>query len=219
MIKGIKRSVIVLMLAAGVIFMAGAGISIGEVRMAVVPFEVEHGQEKEIIQCRACGNVFGAGPVEGDPSSLLTGILWDLLQEKSKGFDFINPDQVEGFYNVLLSKEIEKDPLKLMKNLGLQMKADYVLWGHIFRYQERVGTTYAVQYPASVAFDLHLMKVKDGQMVWKAHWDQTQKSLSENILKLDAFLKSKMRWITASELSRQGLKEMLKDFPPVESLR
>ncbi|MBI4764023.1 MAG: hypothetical protein HY787_05385 [Deltaproteobacteria bacterium] len=219
MIAGIKRGFIVLMLVTGMVVLARPGISFGEIRIAVVPFEVEYGQGKEIVRCRSCGNIFGSGPIEGNPAAPLTRLLWDLLVEQGKGFDFISPDQVEGYYNILLSKGIMRDPLQLMKTLGAQMKADYVLWGHIFRYQERIGKAYGVEKPASVAFDLHLMKVKDGKLVWKAHWDQTQKALSENLLELDSFIKSNMRWVTAEKLSLQGLKEMLKDFPLAESLR
>ncbi len=206
------------MLVTGMVLMAGEGVSFGGVRTAVVSFEVEKGQGNEIIRCRYCGNIIGSGPVEGDPSALLTRLLWNLLSEKGKGFDFVNPDQVEGFYNILLAKKIEKDPLRLMKTLGVQMKAEYVLWGDVFRYQERIGTGYSVKKPASVAFDLHLMRVKDGKLIWKAQWDQTQKPLSDNILEFNTFIKRKMRWVTAEQLSLQGLEEMLKDFPSVESL-
>ena len=219
MMRGLEKGFLILMLVAGMMGMAWTEVSFGGVRAAVVPFEVEYGQGKEIARCLACGNIIGSGPVEGNPAPLLTRLLWDLLPEKGKGFDFVNPGQVEGFYNILLAKGIEKDPLQLMKTLGAQMKADYVLWGYVFRYQERIGTTYGVQRPASVAFDLHLMKVKDGKLVWKAHWDQTQKSLSENLLEFDTFVKRNMRWVTVEELSRQGLKEMLKDFPPAETLK
>lgn len=212
--KKLKRGLLVLMLVTGMVVMAGEGVSFGGVRMAVVPYEVEFGQGQEIVRCRSCGNIIGSGPVEGNPVEPLTRLLWDLLLEKGKGFDFINPDQVEGFYNILLARKIEKDPLQLMKTLGTQMKADYVLWGHLFRYQERIGKGYGVQKPASVAFDLHLMRVKGGKLIWKAHFDRTQKPLSENILEF----KGNMRWLTAAELSLQGLKELLKDFPTAESL-
>lgn len=218
MMRGIKREFLVWMLVTGMV-MTWTGVSFGGVRTAVVPFEVEYGQGKEIARCRSCGNIIGSGPVEGNPTPLLTRLLWDLLPEKGKGFDFVNPDQVEGFYNILLAKGIEKDPLQLMKALGVQMKADYVLWGHVFRYRERIGTAYGVQRPTSVAFDLHLMKVTDGKVVWRAQWDQTQKALTENLLDFDNFVKRNMRWVTAEELSLQGLKEMLKDFPPAESLK
>ena len=201
------------MLVTGMVAVAGKGVSFGGVRMAVVSFEVEYGQGEEIARCRSCGNIIGSGPVEGNPVELLTRLLWDLLSEKDKGFDFINPDQVQGFYNILLARKIEKDPLQLMKTLGVQMKADYVLWGDVFRYQERVGTGYGVQSPASVAFDLHLMRVKDGKLVWKAHWDRTQKPLSENILEFNRFVKGNMRWVTAARTFPSGFKGNVEGFP------
>ncbi|MBA4395186.1 MAG: hypothetical protein C0407_16675, partial [Desulfobacca sp.] len=169
--------------------------------------------------CRSCGNILSAGPIEGDPSALLTRLLWENFQDKGKDFDLFSPGQVEGVFNVYLAKGIQKDLKLLMQGMGNQMNADYMLWGSVFHYQERKGTSFGVQQPASVAIDLHLLKVKDGQMVWRAQWDKTQKSLSENLLEMDSFIKRKMRWVTVEELSRQGLEEMLKDFPSADLLR
>ena len=215
----IKEVSLLLMSAIGLSFIIWVNISLAEVRLAVAPFELEHGYGKEIIRCRSCGNIMENGPIEGDPASTLTYLLWEFIQEKGKGFELIHPGQVEGVYNILLAKGIEKDPLVLMKAIGLQMKADYVLWGSVFHYQERKGTAYGVQQPASIAIDLHLLKVKDGSLVWKAQWTETQKSLTENLLEVSSFIKRKMRWVTVQELSRQGLTEMLKEFPSAESLR
>ncbi len=207
------------MLAIGVLFIILVNCSLAEVRLAVAPFEVEHGYGKEVIRCRSCGNIMESGPIEEDPASTLIDLLWEFIQEKGKGFELIPPGQVEGVYNTLLAKGIEKNPLILMKAIGIQMKADYVLWGTVFHYQERKGTAYGVQQPASIAMDLHLLKVQDGNLVWKAQWAQTQKSLSENLFEMKSFIKSKMRWVTVKELSRQGLMDMLKDFPSAETLR
>jgi len=193
--------------------------SFGEPRLAVVPFQLEKYQDKDIVRCRSCGNILTGGPIEGDPTTQLTRLLWEHTQEKIKGFELLSPGQVEGAFNVYLAKEIEKTPLQLMITMGKQMGADYMLWGNVFHYQERKGTSYGVQQPASVAMDLHLLKVKDGKMVWRAQWDRSQKSLSENLLEVDSFLKRKMRWVTVEELSLQGFEEMLKDFPSADSLR
>ncbi|MGA3085373.1 MAG: hypothetical protein ABSE95_11335 [Thermodesulfobacteriota bacterium] len=216
--KIIKVSLL-LMLVIGVSFLIRVNFSLAEVRLAVAPFEVEYGYGKEVIRCRSCGNIMESGPIEGDPASTLIYLLWEFIQEKGKGIELIPQGQVEGVYNTLLAKGIEKDPLILMKAIGLQIKADYVLWGTVFHYQERKGTAYGVQQPASIAMDLHLLKVQDGSLIWKAHWAQTQKSLSENLLEMKSFIRSKMRWVTVKELSSQGLMEMLKDFPSAETLR
>lgn len=196
-----------------------AEVSFGGVRLAVVPFQLEQAHDKEIVRCRSCGNILAGGPIEGDPTVLLTRLLWDNFQEKGKKFDLISPGQVEGVFNIYLAKGIEKNLQLLMRGIGTQLNADYMLWGSVFHYQERKGTSYGVQQPASVALDLHLLKVKDGQLVWRAQWAQTQKSLTENLLEADSFFKRNMRWVTVEELSRQGLEEMLKDFPWADLLR
>jgi len=217
--KEIKKRFLVLALVAGIGSIGWAEMSFGGIRLAVAPFQVEYGHDKDIVRCRSCGNIVESGPIEGDPSPLLTRLLWELIQEKGKGFDYISPGQAEGVYNIQLAKGIEKDPVLLMKAMGTQMEADYVLWGSVFRYQERIGTGYGIQQPASVAVDLHLLRVKDGSLVWRAQWAQTQKSLVENLLEVEIFFKRKMRWVTVQELSRQGLDEMLKDFPSTEILK
>ena len=207
------------MLVIGLSIIIWVNISLAEVRLAVAPFEAEDGYGKEIIRCRSCGNIMESGPIEGDSASTLTFSLWEFIQEKGKGFELIHPGQVEGVYNTLLAKGVIKDPLILMKAIGIQMKADYVLWGTVFHYQERKGTAYGVQQPASIAMDLHLLKVQEGNLVWKAQWTETQKSLSENLFEMKSFIKRKMRWVTVKELSSQGLMDMLKEFPSAESLQ
>ena len=195
-----------------------AGPLSNPVRVAVVSFQEESVPERDYIRCRACGNILKSGPINGNPVPALTQILWDMLLGLGKGYDWISPGQVEGVYNTFLAKGFDKNTLLLMQSLGKQLKADFVLWGTLSEYQERIGTTYGVQKPASVAMDLHLLEVGKGLLVWKDQWAETQKSLSENLFEMDAFLKRKARWVTAEELSRQGIEEMLKKFPSAEVL-
>jgi hypothetical protein len=188
------------------------------VRVAVVSFQEEAVPERDYIRCRACGAILKSGPIEGHPVPVLTQHLWDILSGLGKGYDWISPGQVEGVYNSILARGFEKNTLAMMQSLGKQLKADFVLWGTLSEYQERKGTTYSVQKPASVALDLHLLDVQKGVLVWKDQWAETQKSLSENLFEMDAFLKRKGRWVTAEELSLQGLQGMLKKFPQAETL-
>jgi hypothetical protein len=189
------------------------------IRVAVVPFQSESAPGRDYLRCRVCGAILKSGPIEGDPTPLLTEMIWHLLQGRGKGYEFISPGQVEGVYNTLLAKGFERNTGLLMQSLGKQLKADYVLWGAVMHYQERQGTPFAAQRPAAATLDIHLLKVQDGTLVWKAHWSETQKSLTENLFEMEAFLKRKGRWVTVEELSHQGLEEMLKTFPPADSLR
>ena len=91
-----------------------------------------------------------------------------------------------------------------MKSIGQELKVDGVIWGGIFRYQNRKGTSYGVQDPASVSLDLHLLRVKDGAIVWRTQWAQTQKSLSEDLFQLGEVARRGLRWMTAEELAQVG---------------
>lgn len=187
-------------------------------RLALVPFQLER-TESALIRCRACGNVMMAGAIEGDPSDNLTRMAWELLEEQAGGFELISPGQVEGVYQPFLAKKIDADPLPLIRAMGQALKADAVLWGEVFRYEDRRGTRFAVDRPASVSLDLHLMRVSDGVLIWKAQWSETQKSLSENLFQLGEVARRGLRWMTAEELARSGLKHMLKDFPGAGQLQ
>jgi hypothetical protein len=217
--KRIREKGFTLSLLVFLVLVSQTALSYGEVRLAVAPFQTATGHEREYVRCLSCGNILPGGVIEGDPLPILTRLLWDYLQKKGQGFDLVSPGQIEGVYNVDLSKDLSLDPLLMMKKMGNQVKADYILWGDLYHYQERKGTSYGVERPASIAFDLHLLRVKDGVLVWKAQSFKTQKALSENLFEMGDFLKSKGRWVTAEELTRQGLEEDLKDFPSAQSLQ
>jgi hypothetical protein len=75
-----------------------------------------------------------------------------------------------------------------------------------------------VDRPASVGFDVHLIRLRDGKIVWTGKFDETQRPLSENLLKMGSFIRRKGSWLTAEELSSVGMDEMLKRFPKQKEL-
>src|SRR5689334_15603516 len=68
-----------------------------------------------------------------------------------------------------------------VRSLGEMVYADGVITGHVLRYRERVGNELGVKSPASVAFALELVDVRRGDVIWSARFDETQRSLSENV--------------------------------------
>jgi len=200
-------------LLGGLLTGAWAADAPAKKRLVLVPFQVEKTDHSDIIRCRACGNILSAGRVDGDPNPNLTLMLWELLTDQAKGYELVSPGQAEGVYQAQLAKKIDQDPLVLMKTIGRELKADGVVWGGVFRYENRKGTAYGVQEPASVSLDLHLLRVSDGVIVWKAQWSQTQKSLSEDLFQLGEVTKRGLRWMTAEELAKSGLTEMIKGLP------
>jgi hypothetical protein len=96
--------------------------------------------------------------------------------------------------------------------LGHKTLADAVLYGQIERYKERVGSDYAAASPASVAFTLHLVDIKSSQVIWSAHFSKSQKSLSENVFDVVAFVQNSGRWVRAHEIAAEGVDQAVEDL-------
>ena len=62
-------------------------------------------------------------------------------------------------------------------------------------------------------FDLDLIRVADGAVIWGGSFDETQRSLFEDLFKLDQFLKRKGGWVTAEELGVLGLESLVEKLP------
>ena len=101
----------------------------------------------------------------------------------------------------------------LLIEAGRFANADLVLAGYLYRFKQRVGTGYAVESPASVAFSIHLINISDGRILWSGYFDETQHSLSDNLLEIGSFFKRGAKWITSEEMAVSGLEELLKTFP------
>ncbi len=187
----------------------------GKDKILIFPFKnmAEVYGENVNIRCPICGKVFMTGEVAEDADNVLTEQLFVLLEDR-KDIQLIPPSQSQGVVSGLLSEDQKKlSELDLLVETGRVLKADWVVSGNIFRFRERVGGKYSVDLPASVAFDIHLIRVSDGRLLWNDHFDETQQSLSENLFKLVPFLRRKARWITANEMAVSGLKDVLKSFP------
>jgi len=163
-------------------------------------------------RCPVCGKVFTTGEVAEGAAVMLTEHLFDLLKDR-KDIELIPSSQAQGVMSGLLAgsnKTVQERDLQL--EIGRALNADAIFVGYIYRFRERVGNEYSVDLPASVAFDIHLIRVIDGRVLWSAHFDETQRPLSEDLFRLNLFLKRKAKWITAKDMAISGLKDMLKEF-------
>jgi len=75
----------------------------------------------------------------------------------------------------------------------------------IYKFEERKGSSFAVERPASVGFHMHLM---EGNTVYKTYqFDEYQEALSKNLLNIGKFLRRGARWIMAEQLAEEGIKQ------------
>ena len=185
-------------------------------KIAVVGFRSALGEEDtpHTVRDPLSGAVFQAEPVSPSVVREMTRELFDRLQ--SRGYrEVLPPGQALGAYSSLASGDMRLAllPVKMLQEIGKTLGADLVLSGYIYRWRKRQGSGYAVNRAASVAFDLHLIRSEDGRIIWNGKFDNTQRSLSENILDLKTFLGGKGKWMTARKLASLGLDRLLAEMP------
>jgi hypothetical protein len=184
-------------------------------RLLVLPFTNMTSLYGENVsaRCPVCGKVFTTGKIEDGATDVLTEHLISLLKTRTS-YEIIPPSFAQGARSDhMLGKKIELSERNLLAETGRDLGADAVMVGHFYRFKERVGTGYSADTTASVAFDLDLIRVADGRIIWNGYFDETQLSLSENLLNLGKFLKRKGRFVTAEELAISGLEGMFETFP------
>jgi len=178
----------------------------GTEKILVMPFKnitMIYGKG-ESVRCPVCGSVFITGKVSADAIEKLTSSLISNLKSQKK-YIIVTSN--------MAGEEQTFSERRLIVEKGREYNADAVIAGYVYRYIERVGTRYSVKSPASVAFGIHLLSVKDGRILWSGHFDETQHSLSENLFNLKTFIKRKASWITADEMAASGLEDILRTFP------
>ncbi len=169
------------------------------------------------FKCPFLGSMHEVGKVREGAGEFLTEHLMSRLRDEKK-MRLIDPGQAVGVRSKILSKnDGELSQKELILEMARSVGAQSVILGRVFQYRERIGTSYSVEVPASVAFDLILLRVSDGQVLWADHFAETQKSLSENLFLLGTFIKRGGRWLTADELAESGLRQLLNRFPDTVS--
>ncbi len=98
------------------------------------------------------------------------------------------------------------------RELGTLVYADAVIFPKLLRYHQRVGEDLGVKSPASVAFVLDLWDVKRGDLVWSARFDETQRSLTENLPALGEYFHRGVKWLKAEELAQDGIDKAVQDL-------
>jgi len=96
--------------------------------------------------------------------------------------------------------------------LGKETSADAVIFGTVSRFRERIGTEWGATSPAAVSFDLGLVVVSSGEVVWEGRFDRTQQPLSSNFFDFWMFWRAGPHWFSARELAGLGVDKLLKEM-------
>jgi hypothetical protein len=183
--------------------------------VAVVPFQQVAPEESTsgAVRCPLCGIIISATRFPGSPETIVEKVFLDQLDKKRPKFDIIAGERVAGIFR-RISADSLTDPLRrVLRDVGSELGAEGVVVGYVYRFRERKGVSYAVEQPASVAFDIHLLRVSDGMIVWRGTFDKEQSSLMEDLFQFASFFRGKGKWLTAEELTGEGIEQLLTAFP------
>jgi len=145
-------------------------------RIAVLPFRTD-------ATLDASGTV-SAAP-EGTPSVpasvgvhaavVLAGAFRDM------GLSVVEQSVVERAFEARGDAAIDPEAAR---ELGEQLAATLVIVGVLTRYEERRGSALGVERPATVWYQVALVRTEDGKVLGRDQFDYTQKPLSANVLEL-----------------------------------
>ena len=186
-------------------------------RVAIISFQPlipAEGQGNTII-CPLCGIGSSSGKILEGSEKIVEEVFVDKLH-KLKDVELIPLDKVQGVYKRIASESLKEPLLNILKKVGHELGTDVLAVGYVYRYTEREGYNYSVKHPASVAFEIHLIKTIDGSIIWRGFFDKTQKSLMEDVFQISSFFKGGGKWMTARQLTEQGMNKIFETFPGLE---
>lgn len=147
-----------------------------------------------------------------DADRVMTRLAWQAAADRF-GDAVVPLNDTASVYAEMDKNPTADTPLSLAKKLGAALNVDYVIAGAVWRFREREGYAASASRPASVAFAIYLVDVKQGSSIWAAAFDKTQQPLSENLLNVVGFFKQGAKWLTAEELAAVGVDTVFETFP------
>jgi hypothetical protein len=187
--------------------------------LAILPFFAERIENpaRGVVLCPLCKSIYRSGEIVPGSENTLTQLFYTKIEALGR-FRILPMEKVEAVLTPPVKRQFEEKPAQSAIQIGKDLNVDFILVPYLFRFEERVGSSLGVEKPASVAFDLHLLRLRDGVAVWKGKFDETQKPLSENLLKIGSFFRRRASWLTAEGLSSVGMDEILRKLPGIKEL-
>jgi hypothetical protein len=149
-------------------------------------------------------DAYRTGVVAAGAEATVTDALYGaLLQETA--FELVE--------RALAERPAPPSDLPALQALARALKADAVLRGVVSAYREREGSHVGVERPAAVGIDLWLIAARDGRTLWHGRYYETQQSMTEELRTVSLYLKRGTRWLTAAELAKYAVGELVKTLP------
>jgi hypothetical protein len=130
----------------------------------------------------------------------------------AQGIAVVPPSDVETAFNGAGSPVPRLDPRAATQLAAHSFGATGVVLGRVLRYRERPATSMGDTGGASVAFEVSLYEVQGGRRLWTGRFDETQSTITGNILRASGYPGGGTRWLSAADFARWGADEAAKSM-------
>lgn len=187
-------------------------------RLAILPFMTDLYVEKSpdpgkpFVVCLLEGKRFKVSTVPPSALGEITAIFAQQLSIKG-GYDLILPGEVSAFIKRRHLDPSEIGPRAFFGAIAEGLDVDAVVAANVYRYEERRGSSFGAERPASVLIDIHLLDGRSGQLLWEADYNESQSPLSDNVGSLGLVVQRGAKFLTASELASWAVEQIIERFP------
>ena len=172
------------------------------------------GTGEPLVLSRVAVAPFRAAPRAGAPAlpADATSLVASYVAEgfATRGVDTIPSSDVG---QALGSAEIGSDLSSAIAVARDKFGADALVAGSVYRFRDRDGQAMGSVNPASVGFEVKILRAADGKLLWSAVFDHTQVALGTNALTAARYPGGGTRWMTSEELARWGAQRLVQEVP------
>lgn len=105
-----------------------------------------------------------------------------------------------------------QNALEKWVNVGKCMNVDMLVVPQILAWTDRDGGEMGTDHPATVIMDIFVIDINKQRSTSRFHFDETQESLSNNLMNFGKFMNRKGKWITAHQLAEEGMRKGIKEL-------
>ena len=96
--------------------------------------------------------------------------------------------------------------------VGRKAGVDLLIVPQILDWHERQGSTAGVTEPAHVRVEFFLINIANGSIMSRSVFEERQEGLVDNLMNVGTFFKRRGQWVTAEELTEDGMRKAVKDM-------
>lgn len=134
-----------------------------------------------------------------------------LLQDTQRSYDFIPRSKMPPDWSKAHSSG-QPSALGRWIAYGRQQGAQLLLVPQVLDWHERQGSEAGVTNSAHVRVEFYLLNIEREGVQNRSIFEEKQVGLIDNLLTVGEFVKRRGQWVTATELSVEGMKKAVKDL-------